>query len=191
MHPLLALALTGCAPDTTPTWAFDPIWLEPAPDLGVHGFQTWQLYGPAWIDSSDEDAYACAVVVELFGEPAPCDADPECVGWEIGSVEVASSDCDEGLTATPLFLSLQRIGLGGPDRSPEAPWPDQTSIGWADYGNGWEVHGAAYAEVLDLGGQPESASWDGLQPYLMVPTQSFALSDGGTGLSSSGPGAGE
>jgi hypothetical protein len=113
--------------------------------------------------------------------PAACDADPGCAaGWEVAESSVASSDCeDEALLADPLFLSLLRIGLGGPDTSPEAPWPGQTSVGWADYGNGWEVHGYAYPEGLDLGAQLTTDAWDGVQPYLMVPTQSFALSEPG------------
>ena len=36
--------LVGCADTETPTWALDPIWVEPAVDGDVYGFQTWELY---------------------------------------------------------------------------------------------------------------------------------------------------
>lgn len=168
--------LAACTPDTTPTWAFDPIWLEPALADAVYGFQTWELYGPKWIENTKPNTYACAVVTELEGAPIPCDADPGCtVAWEV-TTAVVETDCpDPAIADGPLFLSLLRVGIGGPDGSPEAPWPGKTQVGWADYGNGWEVHGYAYPEALDLGGTVESGEWDGIQPFLMVPTQSFPL----------------
>ncbi|MEZ4241901.1 MAG: hypothetical protein R3F59_38280 [Myxococcota bacterium] len=189
-RPLLLLAgLTACGrPDTTPTWAYDPIWLEPAVQGEVHGFQTWELYGPKWIDNSDDRAYACAVVVELFGAPVACDADPGCtVAWELAESEIVSTDCDEATTADPLFGSLLRVGIGGLIAGEQVPYPGQTSTGWADYGNGWEVHGYAYPEALDLGALIDTTDWDGVQPFQLVPSQSFEL--GGEATSTPGTGA--
>lgn len=178
---LLFPGLLACHPDTTPTWAFDPLWVEPAVDDGAHGFHTWQLYGPKWIDNYKENTYACAVVTEVDGAATTCDAAPDCVvAWEVVE-EVVESDCgDPALEASPLFVSLQRLAIAGPDGSPEAPWPGSTSVAWADYGNGWEIYGAAYPEALDLGGDVTTAEWDGVQPFLMVPNQSFPVEPGGS-----------
>ncbi|MEQ1505369.1 MAG: hypothetical protein ABMB14_24265 [Myxococcota bacterium] len=173
--PLVLLSV-ACSRDTTPTWAFDPIWLEPAADDAVHGFQSWQLYGPKWIDNYSEKTYACAVVAELDGDPIACDAEPGCaLAWSI-TPTVIETDCDDpALADDPLFVSLHRLALGSPAEGKDVPWPDQTTIGYADYGNGWEVHGNAYPEALDLGAELPTGDWDGIQPFLWVPTQSFPL----------------
>jgi hypothetical protein len=168
------LLLVGCRPDLTPTYAYDPIWLEPGEDGAVHGFETWQIYGPDWPDRYAEKHYVCSVLVELTGLPTECDADEDCtIAWETTG-EVRETDCEGDLAKGELFLALRRVGLGGPAPG-EVPWPDLTSVGWADYGNGWEIHGDAYPAALDDGEQAEGREWNEEQPFLFVPAQSFPL----------------
>jgi hypothetical protein len=171
----LLLILAACSPDLTPSWAWDPIWLEPVDDGGVHGFETWQIYGPNWPSHQNDRNYVCAVVVELTGAPTACDEVDGCAfAWDV-TVTPAQSDCAEGFDQDPLFQSLQRLGFGPPSTDPEAPWPGQTTEAYADYGNGWEVYGDGYPAALDDGGQAGSATWDGTEPYLLVPTSSFQI----------------
>jgi hypothetical protein len=173
--PLL-IALAACTPDLTPAWAFDPIWIEPMTGDAVHGFQTWEIYGPKWPSSYSDRHYVCSVVVEIEGAPIPCDAEEGCTwAWDITAALVESDCADAELAEDGLFVSLDRLALGGPSTSEDAPWPQHTSVGWADYGNGWEVHGSAYPEALDLGAQVESGEWDGVQPFLLVPESAFSL----------------
>lgn len=174
MTALLPFLWLGCSTDLTPSWAFDPIWIEPAPNDGVHGFQTWQIYGPKWPKNYADRHYVCSVVTELEGVPTACDADPDCAwAWEI-TPSVLETDCAEpGYAEDALFVSLERLALGGPSVEKDTPWPGFTSVGWADYGNAWEIHGEAYPEALDLGGALTDGEWDRLQPFLMVPDKSF------------------
>src|SRR5262245_208351 len=109
---LFVPALLACKADTTPTWAYDPIWLEPASNDGVHGFQTWQLYGPEWIDNYSDKTYACAVVTEISGVPTACDAANDCVlAWDVVPT-VIETDCDPAMAENELFASLRRLALG-------------------------------------------------------------------------------
>jgi hypothetical protein len=171
----ILLLVAACTPDRTPAWAYDPLWIEPVDGDALHGFETWQLYGPSWPKHYNDKFYACSVVVELDGEPIECDAEPGCThAWEVVG-EVAQSDCDAGLAGDPLFLSLGRVAIGGLDTGPDVAWPGQTSVGWADYGNGWEVHGEAYPEGLDLEQAVQSNAWDGEQAFLFVPASAFSL----------------
>lgn len=167
------LLLVACAPEppSAPAWAYDPIWLEPAAAEGVHGFQTWELFGAGWEKRYDDRYYVCAVVVEVTGVPAACDVDACTEAWSV-TVAPADTDCDPELALDPLFSSLLGVALGGPAPDESAPWPGQTTVGWADYGNGWEVHGDAYPEVLDAGGSA-SGAWDGVEPFLFVPASAF------------------
>jgi hypothetical protein len=167
--------LAGCRPDLTPTYAYDPIWLEPAEEGGMHGFQTWQIYGPDWPDRYSDRHYVCSVLVELVGLPTECDAEECAFAWQT-TPELRETDCEPtSLADGPLFLSLQRVALGGPAPGPDVPWPELTSVGWTDYGNGWEIHGDAYPAALDDGGDADTPEWDEQQPFLMVPAQSFPL----------------
>ncbi len=168
---MLALLLAGCAPDLTPTWAFDPIWAEPLPGDATYGFQTWELFGPRWDRKRSERHYVCAVVVELAGAPVPCDAEPDCeLAWEV-TPELVESDCSQEIADDPLFVSLQRLAIGGPALGEGAPWPGSSLTGWADYGAGWEIHGHAYPEALDRA-QP-AGTWSDGEPHLFVPTKAF------------------
>lgn len=175
---IAALLLNGCRRDLTPTYAFDPIWLSPAEidgQEGVTGFHTWQLYGPNWPKRYSDKHYACSVVVSLDGLPIECDAEECSIGWELTS-EILESDCPAKKDSSdPLFLSLFRVGLGGEAKGPDVPWPGKTSVGWADYGSGWEIHGDAYPESLDSEGEGEGIAWDGEQPFVFVPTSAFPL----------------
>lgn len=168
----MIVLLAACAPDLTPAWAWDPIWLEPS-EAGVHGFQTWQLYGPKWAEDPDEKFYACAVVVELDGAATACDAEEGCEhAWDVTGA-LLETDCpDPALADDPLFVSLARLALGGPATGEDVPFPGATSVGWADYGNGWEVHGDAYPAALEHGGT-EATAWDGVAPFQLVPAAAF------------------
>src|SRR6478672_12188836 len=97
--------LVGCSPDLTPTAAYDPIWIEPAPDDTVHGFQTWQVFGPKWEKNFDDRYYVCSVVTEILGPQIPCDAEPDCAwAWDV-DVSVLETDCaDAALPEDPLFV---------------------------------------------------------------------------------------
>lgn len=174
MNVFLPLWIFGCSADLTPTWAFDPVWIEPAPNERVHGFQTWQIYGPKWPKRYDERHYVCSVVAEIAGDPIACDAEPGCTfAWAV-EAEVLETDCpDPSLADDELFTLLDRVALGLPSTAPDAAWPGLTTVGWADYGEGWEIHGDAYPEALDLGATLSDGEWDGLQPFLMVPSKSF------------------
>lgn len=168
---LLALvALSGCAPDLTPSWAYDPIWLEPAGEGGAFGFQTWELFGPRWDEKRDDRHYVCAVVVAVQGVAIPCDAQEGCEhAWEV-TPAILETDCAPPTADDPLFTSLQRLALGS-EATGEVPHPGQTSTGWADYGGGWEVHGYAYPEALDH--ELPAGSFDEGEPYLLLPTKAF------------------
>jgi hypothetical protein len=142
---MLALLLACGAPDLTPAWAYDPIWLEPAGGADAHAFQTWQLYGPEWADDPDEKHYVCAIVVEHAGVAVPCDAEEGCEhAWTMTGAVLETDCADPSITEDPLFVSLGRLALGGPATGEDVPWPGATSVAYADYGNGWEVHGDAY-----------------------------------------------
>ncbi|HHO53419.1 MAG TPA: hypothetical protein ENK18_21750 [Deltaproteobacteria bacterium] len=170
---LPVLLLSGCSIDLTPTWAFDPIWLEPGPDGTAHGFQTWEMFGPDWARQNNEKFYLCVVVVELWGEPGECDAEPDCdEAWSL-TREFLETDCI-GLVPKddPLFTSLQRIGLGSVAPGDDVLYPGFTLTGWADYGNGWEVHGEAYPDALDFG-VPSAGSFSEGETFTFVPTKAF------------------
>jgi hypothetical protein len=173
---MLWFHLLACAPDLTPSWAWDPIWIEPDGE-GIHGFQTWQVYGPRWADRPKDRFYTCAVVVELAGQPVECDAAPGCgAAWDL-ELAPLETDCAGALAEDPLFLSLRRLAVGGPVADDEAAWPGLTSAGFADYGGGWIPHGQAYAEALDYGGAGQ-LGWDGQSPFLFVPEGAVPLAEG-------------
>jgi hypothetical protein len=165
--------LVGCAPDLTPAWAWDPIWLEGTAS-GAHGFQTWQLYGPKWPSRQSDRHYVCSVVTELEGRPSECDA-PGCeIAFDLTPTLLESDCADPALAEQPLFLALERLALGGPYVGEDAPWPDRTTTSYADYGSGWELHGFAYPEAYDLGGAGDP-TWTGEDPFLFTPDAAFPL----------------
>jgi hypothetical protein len=167
------LLAVGCSTDLTPTWAWDPIWLEGADD-GVHGFQTWQVYGADWDRKQKDKSYVCSVLTELTGLPSTCDA-PTCVAAFDVEPTVLETDCAEAsLAENPLFTSLQRLALGDPYAGDDAPWPGRTTATFADYGNGWEPHGFAYPEAYDTGGAGDPV-WTGADPFLFTPEAAFPI----------------
>lgn len=174
MRWLIPLMLaSGCSNvDTTPAWAFDPIWIEPEGD-GIHGIHAWHVYSDAWHEKRAEASYLCAVVVELWGAPADCDG---CVhAWAV-ETELLESDCDPALAQDPTFVALKGLGIGEPTTDADAPHPGATAVGYADYGFGaWEVHGWAYPDALDAGRTPTSDEWDGEQPFTLWPTLDWPL----------------
>lgn len=170
---LSALLLACSTPTPTPAWAWDPIWLEPV-GADAHGFQTWLFYGPEWAEDQDDRHYVCAVVVELDGTPTDCDAEDACgVAWTVAPTVLESDCADPTIAEQPLLVSVTRLALGGPVVAEDLPWPGLTSTGWVDYGGGWEVHGRAWPEALDLGRSVSSGTWDGVEPFSFVPDQAF------------------
>jgi len=169
-------ALAGCgSSDDTPSWAFDPFYLEPAGVGDVFGLQTWNVYSDPWSDNRDERYFLCAVVAQLEGGPTPtcetCD-----VAWEVVSTFV-ESDCPGSLAEDPLFTSVVGVGFAAGSPSGDAPYPELSGVGFVDYGFGWEVHGDAWPEALDSGGTAESAEWDDAQPFTFWPTAIWPLAD--------------
>ncbi|MCB9688764.1 MAG: hypothetical protein H6735_27235 [Alphaproteobacteria bacterium] len=162
----------GCAPDLTPTWAWDPIWLEPTEDGGAHGFETWQIHGPKWQRNGKDRYYVCGVVVALDGPAVDCDIEGCVVAFELTPTPV-ETDCPGTLADDPLFLSLHRLAIGAPAAG-EVPWPGFTSETYADYGSGWEVYGQSWTEALDHGGAGQ-LGWNGTDPYQLVPDAAFPL----------------
>ncbi|MBX2796672.1 MAG: hypothetical protein KTR31_03350 [Myxococcales bacterium] len=168
----LVLCATGCTIDLTPSWAFDPVWLETSAPGEVFGLQTWQIYGPEWDSANRQKHYVCSVLVELTGTEVPCDAEDGCdQAWSLQR-EVLQSDCLGAVDTTdPLFVSLRRIAFGSPSRGAAAPHPLSSQRSWADYGGGWERHGHAYPEDLDRG-EGGGAFTDG-HPFTSMPTKAF------------------
>jgi hypothetical protein len=176
--PLLA---AGCSGDASPTWAFDPLWLEPTEDGGVYGFQTWNVYAEAWTKSFDEGEFLCAIVVEVEGAPSAGEACPDCeLAWDT-TATVLETDCADSLAADPGFTSLTRVGIGpvGPDLGADDPYPARSHGGYADYGTGeWVPHGWAYPEALDTRGQAAETDWDGEQAFTFWPAFYWDLAGG-------------
>src|SRR5678815_344913 len=163
------LLMVGCAGSGAPTYAFDPIWIEPEGD-GIHGFQTWSIYADGWQRRYKERYFVCSVVVELSGTPAatPC---PDCdFTWAV-TPELAETDCtDESLASAPGFLSLTGLGLGAVPSAlrDNNPYPSRSQGSYADYGADWVSHGWGYPESLDTRGEASDAGW-GAQPFELWP----------------------
>jgi hypothetical protein len=171
---VLWLSLAGCSADLTPAWAWDPIWLEGADGAEVHGFQTWEIFGPKWPQRQRDKHFVCSVLVELEGVGSACDAPGCAAAWDVVP-SVLETDCpDPALAESPLFTSLGRLALGGAYIAEDAPWPGRTTVSHADYGGGWEVHGWAYPEAYDRGGAGDPA-WTGEDPFLFTPAAAFPL----------------
>jgi hypothetical protein len=168
--------LAACARDLVPTWGFDPVWLEPAGEDDVHGFHTWQIYDERWSRKPDDRFYVCAVVAEFSGVPTASCGEACTHAWSVQSA-VLESDCPASLAEDPLFGSLVGIGLGAASTSPDVPHPGATTVGWIDYGFGWEVHGDAWPEILDAGGTPETTEWDATQAFTFWPTALWPIGE--------------
>ena len=165
--------LLGCAPNSSPAWAIDPWWAEPTSTGGLHGFQTWMLYGKGYSRARSDRSYACGVVVELTGVPTdPC---PGCTAaWSV-TAEVAEHDCDAPWDDEPAWTSLRAVGLGavGADIAADDPHPGASMGGFGDYGDGWLAHGWAWPEAVDAGAPP--AEWDRASPVVFWPAWAWDL----------------
>ena len=160
----------GCTSDT-PSWALDRVFVLPSEGEAT-GSITWQIYRRAWKRSFKSRHYLCSVLVAFEGVETAADC-PDCAGALSIAPEVADSDCSDALTADPTFVSPARIGFG--PISTGGPHPGRSSIGYADYGLGWEVHGWAFPEALESGGEPASEVWDGAEPFAMAPSFAWTL----------------
>lgn len=183
---LLALVATtsaGCSRnDGVTTWAMDPLWIEPAGDVDIHGFQTWELFSSRWTKNYSEKFYICSVLVEFDGTPdtageacSACD-----LTWAVEPV-LLETDCAEQIASDPGFLSLSRIGLGlvGADIAADDPYPAQSQGGYADYSTDeWVSHGWAYPESLDNRGTADELDWDGDQAFTLWPAFIWNLAGG-------------
>jgi hypothetical protein len=162
------LGVVACAAPTDPVWAFDPMWVEPVGD-GIQGFQTWNLYDARWESNHSERAFVCSVVVQIAGEPTS-DLCEGCTAAWLVTPTLLESDCDDGVSVEPGFLSLAGVALGPVPSSlgDDDPYPGQSVGGYADYGDGWMSHGWAYPDALDLGDAPAGVGW-GDGPYRLWP----------------------
>ena len=145
----LLLALGGCSRSDTPAWALDSIHLEPNETGDARGFQTWSLYADGWKRRPAARHYICSVIVTLdaMGSTPACS---DCErGWTVAPTFL-ETDCAEPLGSDERFLSLQQLAIA-PSSSDEAPHPEETHRGWADYGEGWMDHGWVYPAALDSG----------------------------------------
>ncbi len=157
---MLALSsLAACGGDRDPAWAVDRMWIEPDAG-GIHGFQTWELYGPRWERRQRDRTYVCAVAVELVGQEIPC---TDCqAAWEV-TPELASSDCAGAVQGDPTWTRLRRLSLGLP------PAGGGPAVGFADYGWGWEIHGTATADGAS------GSQWDGATPFVFEPEMAWPV----------------
>lgn len=169
------LAATACTPTLgEPVWALDPIYVEPTAD-GIYGLQSWELFDERWADSYAARYYVCGVVVALEGTPVtPPEGCQGCeAAWEV-TTRFVESDCEATVAADPAFLDIRGIGVGAPpaDAPLEDPHPGASRGAWADYGDGYDSYGWAYAEALDHGGT--DATWDAA-PWSFVPVWVWQL----------------
>jgi hypothetical protein len=167
---LLPILLTACASDEA-EWALDSVYLEPS-ENGVYGFQTWNLYRKAFQRKQHERTFVCAIVVELEGRSTGC---PSCTHAWSTETSLLETDCTPEQVENPVFLSLSALGVG--EFAPEGPHASLTSLGWVDYGYGWEEHGWAYPSGLDQGQAVSDAGWDGEQPFTFLPTAAWPLTE--------------
>jgi hypothetical protein len=176
---LLCLAASGCAaPTGVPAWAVDPIWLEPAGDEAVFGFQSWELFGEGWTSGYGAQHYVCAVVVRLDGTAStPC---PECDAAWTFSTRLVETDCADEHVSAERFLALERVGLGPLPVGLEGdtPHPGQTASAYADYGRGWEPYGFGWPAALDAGeAVAGDGAWDGVEPFQLRPNLLWDLAE--------------
>ncbi len=174
--PLLLIG-AGCTPeDRTPTWAADPMWITPASDGAIYGFEKWQIYAEPWLEEPEKKHYLCAVVMEIEGTPIT----PDCEGcpdaWSI-TTRMSESDCDDKTTANPLFFQLTRLGLGTVDDAIEDEPPYEEALGsWAAYeGEIWESHGWAYPSIAAEGETPTTWEWNTQEPFDLIPAWSWPI----------------
>lgn len=170
MRILLAMPIVmsfACKVDDTPTWAFDPIYVEPQGD-DLYGFQTWEFFGKAWQKKQRKKHYLCSVVVELLGTAMdPCDGCD--LAWSIESA-LLETDCSPSLAENEAFTALQGLALGDVDSEIEVdnPYPGDSLGGYVSYEEeAWEPHGWAYPTAYDYGEAP-TVEWDD-EPFMFWP----------------------
>ena len=168
---------TGCA-DNRVHWALDPIFLSPNGE-GVDGTQTWQLYRKAWKNNFGEQHYLCSVVTHFQATPSATDCTDCRVAFDV-LPEIADTDCTEEVAADPTFIALRRVAIG--PLADGGPYPDASSIGYVDYGTGWEVHGWAYPEALANDQQAASFTWNDAEPFAFTPTSVWEFAQNTTNL---------
>ena len=170
---LAAALLVGCAPRGPVAWGSDPIWLAQADEGGVYGFQTWRLYRDGWQRKQRDRFYACAVLVELSGDPTePCDGCSHAFGV---SAAVIESDCLEGMQDDARFTGLTALALGQLGSTADSPYPSQSYDSHADYGYGWEPHGLAWPADLDHGAILTDPSWEAGHAFHFEPLTALPL----------------
>ena len=170
LRTLLLLACVACAAPT-PFWALDPVFLAPTVE-GTSGTVSWQIYSEKWKKRFSEKHYLCTVIIGFDAVPSATDCNDCTAAFDLVTA-ITDSDCSEELQADPLFLSTRRVGLGALQDG--GPYENASSVGWADYGGGWEVHGWAYPEAVANGQQPASFTWDGTEAFSFTPTAAWQL----------------
>ena len=171
------LLFSGCT-DNRVHWALDPIFLSPQ-DEGVDGTQTWQLYRKAWKNRFAQKHYLCSVVTQFRATPSATDCTECRVTFDV-LPEIVDSDCEDSVSEDPTFVALRRVAVG--PLAEGGPYPDASSIGYVDYGSGWEVHGWAYPEALANDQQAASFTWDNSEPFAFTPTGVWEFDTNSTGL---------
>ena len=121
-HLLFVLLCAACAPDDTPTWGTQTVWIGHDAQDQLVGFHTWSLFGPGFERGAKPRHFACSAVFLLTLEPD--DTCAACTSaWRV-TEEWADGDCDESVL--PDELGLTGVGLGAvPDElRGQEPYPD-------------------------------------------------------------------
>lgn len=167
----LMLLLMGCTPSDQPAWALDSLWIEPTAE-GVHGFHTWELFGPGWEGGLEPRHYLCAVVVEVEGVLVGAE---DCQGcepaWSVQGT-LLESDCEPPWSQDPRWTEARGVALGplGADLVEDDPHPGTSVGGHVDYGDGWMPHGWAWSDTQEPAGE-----WDGSVPFVLWPAWAWPL----------------
>ena len=159
------LMLLGCG-SSFPHWAIDPIHVVPDGST-LSGTQSWQVYSKPWQKHFNAKHYLCTTLIEIQGTQSEPDC-PDCLAAFDLTVDLADSDCSTALTDNETFLSLRRIGFGPLVEG--GPYPGSTSVGFADYGQGWEVHGWAYVAGVSDGALEDAGPWNAIDAFELEPT---------------------
>ena len=172
---LIVLLMPACTPTGgPPAWAVDPIWIEPTDEGGIQGFQSWELFDAGWSKGYSERHYLCAVVVRISGNPSSRE---DCTNaWDI-TTRILETDCDN--VDPNEFLGLEALAFIATNATAEeeAPYPGQSAIIRADYGQGWEPYGWGWPSALDQGiASTSDGTFSGTEPFQLRPTLLWDLS---------------
>lgn len=170
IHLLLLLGAAGCS-SATPGWALDSMFLVPA-NGDATGTVGWNIYSDRWEKRFNQKHYLCSIVASFDASASATDCEGCVVAFDV-TPEITDGDCSPAMMELSLFTSTQRMGIGA--LTADGPYPDASSEGWVDYGNGWERHGWAHPEAVANGQTPASLTWDGVEAFSFVPAAAWEL----------------